>query len=321
MSTSTPRAARGVWAFPGVATATLVAAAQHAEDEGLDEFWLGDEGPARDPFITLAAVAAATRRIRIGVAVTNPYLRHPLTTAVEAMTIDELSGGRMMLGLGPGGKVALDPVGVPRERPLAAVREAIRLIRAVADGRRVPGYAPPADAFTRRGLKVYIGSRSRRFQELASEVADGVFLGGIPWPVMEQTLDWARSVRPIDVHLYSLAVFEPEGSEALRPVMIMPLADSPSHVLEALGLERDAVVAAAERHAQGDDRAARTLVTPEVFASLVLAGTPRDVGRRLVERVRTARPTAVGFTFMTDDLHAAIEASAAAFRELDAAGL
>lgn len=321
MTNHTARASRGVWAFPSAPTPAIIAAAQHAEAEGLDEFWLGDEGPARDPFITLTAVAAATTRIKLGIAVTNPYLRHPLTTAVEAMTIDELSGGRMMLGLGPGGKVALDPVGVPRVRPLSAVREAIRIIRAVSKGQRVAGYEPPPGAFTRPGLKIYVGSRGRRFQELASEVADGAFLGGIPWPVIDQTLEWVRSVRQIDVHLYTTAVFDRDEAERVRSVMIMPLADSPQHVYDALGLDRDAVVDAAERHAHGDDRAARKLVTPSVFADMVLAGTPREVGLRLAERTRHIRPRAVGFTFTTDDLHTAIDSSVAAFRELDNQGL
>lgn len=321
MTTNTPRANRGIWAFPSAPTPALVAAAQHAEQEGIDEFWLGDEGPARDPFITLTAVAAATTRIKLGIAVTNPYLRHPLTTAVEAMTIDELSGGRMLLGLGPGGKVALDPVGVPRERPLSAVRNAIRIIRAVAAGRRVDGYDPPANPFTRPNLKIYVGSRSRRFQELASEVADGVFLGGIPWPVMHQTRQWAHSVRPIDVHLYTTAVFDRDEADRVRPVLVMPLADSPDHVHEALGLDRASVVDAAERFAHGDDRAARRLVSPQIFADMVLAGSPREVGIRLAERTRQIRPDSVGFTFTTQDLHAAIDSSAAAFYELDKQGL
>lgn len=315
------RVHRGVWAFPSTPAAELIAAARHAEELGLDEFWLGDEGPARDPFVLLAAIAAATTRIRIGIAVTNPYLRHPLTTAVEAMTIDELSGGRMMLGVGPGGHVALGPVGVERSRPLTAVREAIRIIRAVAEGRAVPGYEPPAGAFTRPGLKIYVGSRSRRFQELASETADGVFIGGIPAAVLDQTVAWARSRRPIDVHLYSTAVFDEEEAERLRPALVMPLADSPDHVHEALGLDHAKLVEAASALQQGDDAPARALIGPDLVSQIVLVGSPAQLGRRLAETIRRVEPVAVGFTFTTDDLHAAIDRSAAAFHELDQQGL
>jgi len=104
--------ATGVWLFPDAPAESIVAAVHRAEQLGLDEFWIGDEGPARDPFTLLAAAAAVTTRIRLGVAVTNPYVRHPAITAVAAMTIQELSDGRAILGIGPGGSIALDPLGI-----------------------------------------------------------------------------------------------------------------------------------------------------------------------------------------------------------------
>lgn len=315
------RTRRGIWAFPSAPVADLVSAAVHAEAAGFDEFWLGDEGPARDPFIALTAIAAATKRLRLGIAVTNPYLRHPLTTAIEAMTVDELSDGRMVLGMGPGGQVALGPVGVERVRPLAAVRAAIRLIRAVSKGEHTDGYAPPQNAFTRPGLEIYVGSRSQRFQTLASEVADGAFLGGLPASVIEQTVNWARAVRPIAISLYSTVVFDEMAAEHLRPSVIMPLADSPDHVYAALRLDRSAVLRAAEQYALGDPGPARRIVDRDVFAELVLTGTPQQVGVCLAERVQRWHPDSVGFTFTDDDLHAAIDRSAAAFHVLDQRGL
>src|ERR1700674_166270 len=121
----------GVWFFPDAPGARIVETIVGAEALGLGEVWLGDEGPARDPFALLAAAALQTRRVRLGVAVTNPYLRHPATTAASALTVHELSGGRMMLGIGPGGDLALKPAEVERTRPLAATRRAVRIIRAV----------------------------------------------------------------------------------------------------------------------------------------------------------------------------------------------
>ena len=115
---------RGVWFFPDVAGPAIVHTIERAEVLGLDEVWLGDEGPARDPFALLAAAAVRTSRIALGVAVTNPYLRHPAVTAATALTIHELSGGRMLLGLGPGGNIALGPAHVQRTAPLAATRRA-----------------------------------------------------------------------------------------------------------------------------------------------------------------------------------------------------
>src|SRR5712691_5606954 len=107
---------------------------QHAEDLGLDEMWLGDEGPARDPLTVLAAAAIRTSRIRLAVGVTNPYVRHPAATAVSMMTIHELSGGRAILGLGVGGNLALSPLGIAPEHPLEVMRQAMATMRAVTRG-------------------------------------------------------------------------------------------------------------------------------------------------------------------------------------------
>ncbi|MEZ5250121.1 MAG: LLM class flavin-dependent oxidoreductase [Ilumatobacteraceae bacterium] len=102
----------GVWLFPDAPSAALLDAGSAAEAGGLTEFWLGDEGPARDPFAVLAALATRTERLVLGVGVTNPYLRHPAVTATTMATVHELSGGRGVLGLGPGGHLALGPVGL-----------------------------------------------------------------------------------------------------------------------------------------------------------------------------------------------------------------
>jgi 5,10-methylenetetrahydromethanopterin reductase len=302
--------------FPSAPAPALVDAIVAAEELGVDEFWLGDEGVARDPFSTLAAAAVRTRRIFLGVAVTNPYLRHPVTIAAEAMTVHELAQGRMILGLGPGGQMALGPAQVERTRPFRTVQQALRTIRAVTRGVEDAGYTPPLDAFT-AGLPIHIGSRSERFQRLASAEADGAFLGGLPASTLPTVVGWARSLRPIDIGVYSTGVFDADEARELPARMIMPLADSPDHVLDTLRLDRARVVDAAAAFSAGDPRAAAAIVTPAVFDDLVLSGTPAAVGRRLAERARALRPTTVGLTFTSRDPLAVVQASAEAFATLD----
>ena len=158
----------------------MVEFVEYAERLGLDEIWLGDEGPAREPLSILAAAAVRTRTIRLGIGITNPYVRHPATTAISMMTIHELASGRAILGLGVGGDLALGPLGILPERPLASVSAALGTIQAVLRGERNDGYVPPAGAFTARDLPIFIGSRSRRLNQLASARADGAFVAGYP---------------------------------------------------------------------------------------------------------------------------------------------
>jgi 5,10-methylenetetrahydromethanopterin reductase len=151
---------------------------QHAESLGLDEVWLGDEGPARDPLSVLAAAATHTRTIRLAVGITNPYVRHPAATAVTMMTVHELSQGRAILGLGVGGNLALGPLSLLAMHPLATMTRAVKTIRAVIGGEARDGYSPPAAAMTAPDLPLFIGSRSPRINRMASALANGAFVAG-----------------------------------------------------------------------------------------------------------------------------------------------
>jgi alkanesulfonate monooxygenase SsuD/methylene tetrahydromethanopterin reductase-like flavin-dependent oxidoreductase (luciferase family) len=80
--------------------------AEHAEELGFDSVWVGDSVLARPRFealTTLAAVAARTRRVRLGTAVLLPMLRHPVPLANEVASLDHVAGGRLVLGVGIGG--------------------------------------------------------------------------------------------------------------------------------------------------------------------------------------------------------------------------
>ncbi len=308
---STPRRADsarvGVWLFPDRPAPAVAALAADVEAAGLDEFWLGDEGPGRDPFALLAGSAIATRRIRLGVAVTNPYLRHPSVTAAAMATVAEWAPGRVVLGIGPGGDMALGPAEVRRERPLAAVERAVRIARAVANGERTEGYAPPPHAITSPGLAIYIGARAERLNRLASAVADGVFLGGIPASMYEQTLAWARAVRPIDAAIYVNAAFGREAADAVAPQMIYAYLDAPETTRERVGLRLADVVEAVGALSAGDEAPARRLLTTELLDDVLVAGSPEEIGRSLAARVRKLSPTSVGFALIGEQTHDILE--------------
>jgi alkanesulfonate monooxygenase SsuD/methylene tetrahydromethanopterin reductase-like flavin-dependent oxidoreductase (luciferase family) len=83
--------------------ARLLAAGRLADDLGFDAFFVGDHPAwALDPWVHLAALAVTTRRIRLGVNVCCALYRHPVQTARLAADLDNLSGGRLILGLGNG---------------------------------------------------------------------------------------------------------------------------------------------------------------------------------------------------------------------------
>lgn len=298
----------GIWLFPDVPAPQLLDALEAFDGGGLDEFWVGDEGPAREPFALLAAAAARTRRLGLGVAVTNPYVRHPALGAAAALTVDELAPGRMRLGIGPGGGMALGPLGLARQRPLHDVRDALRLSRAVLRGEATDGYTPPHGAPSAPDLPLYVGARGERLNRLASEVADGVFLGGIPRSVLPGTIARARSVRPVRVAVYPAVAFDEEAAEHLRPSMVYAYLDAPEATRAAEGLRHEELAEAAAAMHAGDDAAARAVVTDHRLDQLVLRGSPERVAELLLERAAELGADEVGLALTTRDLSAEVEA-------------
>jgi 5,10-methylenetetrahydromethanopterin reductase len=173
----------GVGGINDVPVELLQRRARAAEELGFDHFWLADERLCRNPYVGLAAAAMATKAIQLGLSVTNPYTRHPAHTAAAIATVDELSGGRTTLGLGPGGDMS--HYGLAKTRPSQAIRETVQIVRELTSGSQLSyrgelfstnyahlGFAPP------RQTPIYIAGRGPRILSLAGEIGDGVILGG-----------------------------------------------------------------------------------------------------------------------------------------------
>ena len=126
-------------------TNPIVDLAKRAESSGLDSVWVGDSiiaKPRHEPLTLLAAVAAHTHSIRIGTAVLLAVLRNPVLLAHQLATLDQISAGRLILGVGTGSDVPsiraeFAAVGVPFERRGARLLETMQLCRALWTGNPV----------------------------------------------------------------------------------------------------------------------------------------------------------------------------------------
>jgi 5,10-methylenetetrahydromethanopterin reductase len=301
----------GIWLFPDAPAPRFVEALVAVEDAGVDEVWVGDEGPGRDPIGLLAAVGRETSRLRLGVGVTNPYGRHPAITATAMATVHELSGGRAVLGLGPGGRLALDPLGVQPQHPLTDCRRALAIMRAALTGTPADGYEPPSHAFLAPDLPIYIGARGERFNRWASAEADGVFLAGIAPSLIPDAVGWARSVRSVDVALYLSAALDDATIEEVRPRLIHAFADAPARLRALAGLDDADVARAAVALADGDPDPASALLTDDVL-DLVLARGERATVKRAVALARAHGPDSIGLVVLGADPLAEVERAAAA---------
>jgi alkanesulfonate monooxygenase SsuD/methylene tetrahydromethanopterin reductase-like flavin-dependent oxidoreductase (luciferase family) len=137
----------------------------------------------RESLTVLTAYAAATSRIRIGTGVVPIYTRTPATMAQTAATIDELSGGRLTLGLGVSHRPVVEGWhGQTIDRPVAEMREYASIVRAILRGEDPPAGEKWRTGFhllgidTRPNLPIYIAGLSPAMLRLAGEIADGVVL-------------------------------------------------------------------------------------------------------------------------------------------------
>src|SRR5262249_5071662 len=89
----------GVGVWQGYSTPRLIELARLIEDEGFDQLWYSNHKLYRDMWAGMAVTAMSTRRIELGTFVAEPYSQHPAQIAAAIATIDELSGGRAILGL------------------------------------------------------------------------------------------------------------------------------------------------------------------------------------------------------------------------------
>ncbi len=157
-----------------------LAAAARREEQGFDAIWWADHflhwfpsaiwdpelvpqaaaGQASphlwfDPVPVVAAAAGVTRDIRLGIGVTDLVRRHPASLAQTALTLDHVTGGRFVLGVGTGEALNLTPYGMTNERPLSRLDEGLEVMRLLMDGTGPVDFA--GDHFRLEGAEMGLG--------------------------------------------------------------------------------------------------------------------------------------------------------------------
>jgi 5,10-methylenetetrahydromethanopterin reductase len=276
--------------------------AQVCEDLGYDCLWLPDQTFHRDPYVALAAAAAATRRIGLGLGVTTPYARHPVQIARAIASLDELSGGRAILGLGAGNKkMFLDKLGLPQERAAARVRETVTVTRRLLAGEAVSWESPDLtlkevqlEFPTRPDLPIYIATRAPLMLAVGGEVADGVIAealftpGGIRY-VQERVGQGAAArsngavIDTICWQVVHVVDDRPKAVEALRPWAAHIIGASSKEIAERMGIAPEAIAAIQGAYRGGGQSAAAAHVTEREVDAVAIVGDAEFCAARVRE--------------------------------------
>lgn len=159
----------------------LIEIARLAEELDYDSIWV-EEMWGRDAFSLLTLLALNTKKVKLGTGIVSVFSRTPAVIAQTIATLDEISEGRMILGLGTSGPIVIkDWHGVDFEKPLQRTREYVEIIRMILRGERVnyEGEIFKLKNFRlqftpiRRNIPIYIASLGPKNIKLTGEIADG----------------------------------------------------------------------------------------------------------------------------------------------------
>lgn len=170
---------------PGRSLAQAVERVQLAERLGYEAVF-DTHIAARDGLMVLAAYAHATSKIKLGTGVLPAFPRHPVSLGIEAATLDEMSGGRLILGIGPSHQITMETwYGIPMRKPLTHMKEYVDILRQIftKNGAQFSGeFYHVSYAFlgygARAELPIYVSALAPNMLRFAGEKSDGVILWG-----------------------------------------------------------------------------------------------------------------------------------------------
>ena len=282
---------------------------KHAENLGYESVWLTETRFTRDAITTAAAVAAATSQVRIGTAVTNPFTRGAVLTAVTFATLDELAEGRLVFGFGPGSPHILRRQGFSFDRPLTRMCEHIEVVRKLLAGERVnyQGQTVTVDNVAldfqpyRPSIPLYLGVTGPKALDTAAEIADGVILNGfVSAQYSERAIERlqnraaqaGRVAEDIEIASWLMVSVDRDSAkakDAVRPMVATYLANFPNIARES-GLPDALLETIGRTYAEGGVLEAAKHVGDDVVTRLSCSGSPDEV-RELIQGRRNVGVT------------------------------
>ncbi|MFQ6123320.1 MAG: LLM class flavin-dependent oxidoreductase [Candidatus Heimdallarchaeota archaeon] len=275
-----------------------------------------------DTFSLIAAHASQTQRIKLGTAVTESIRRHPVILAQTALTLDHLTKGRFILGMGAGEAENIIPYGMSFKEPVGRLEESLRIIRKFWEN---PGKALSFDGkyWTMKNAvlalepykkdhppPILVGAHGPRMLRITGELADG-------WiPTMLSVKDYAEKLKVIHAvmgkaerdpqkfipAMWALTILA-EEHEACHKLFNTPMAKawaliSPSYLFEQAGMNHPLALYLGKTNINplidyiptNYDRNAALkmldLINPEVMEAVFLHGTRNDIIKHLEEYYR-----------------------------------
>ena len=271
--------------------ATAVELAVQAEELGYDEVWVSEDYLERGAFAVAAGIAARTSRVRIGLGVINPWTRHVALTAMECAALDELSRGRLVVGLGASNARWMeDMLGFSFERPIHRLTEYASALRILLSGRRFEGFVggQPVSAalsFTpyRSDVPLHLGVKGPVALREGATVADGLMLSVLSTPAYVEWVSAEYPGLPLTAYVMTSVAAGADtvgpARDRLRPRVAQFLGvHGPSRIATLAGVDEGLSAELRRRLLAGQP--ATDLVEDSLVSGLTLSGTAEEVRER-----------------------------------------
>jgi alkanesulfonate monooxygenase SsuD/methylene tetrahydromethanopterin reductase-like flavin-dependent oxidoreductase (luciferase family) len=186
---------------PGKDIPSAVARVQAAEKLGYDAVF-NTQTTGRDGLMTLAAYAAGTSTIKLGTGVLPCFPRHPVALGIEAATLDEITGGRLILGIGPSHQLTMETFyGIEMRKPLTRMKEYVTILRSMFttgrasfDGEFYHAQHMFMGYEARKDIPIYIAALAPNMLRFCGEATDGdVLWGCLPTYIRETVTPTIRA--------------------------------------------------------------------------------------------------------------------------------
>ena len=285
----------------------LISIAQQADRLGYHSFWTG-ESWGRDAFTVLTMVACHTENLRLGTGIVTVFSRTPAIIAQTVASLDILSKGRAILGLGSSGRVVVENWhGVPFDSPLARTREYIDIIRKALAGGPVnhQGRFYQMDRFrmisppVQERVPIYVASLGPKNLALTGELADGwlpVWANRERLPGLKEQIGLAaakagRNIADVTVapYIFCYAANGPQdlahGAQLLRAHMAYYIGGMGTFYFESFSRAGFATEAQSVRAAwsSGNREQAADAVSDRMLESVVVLGDPQQCRDQLTQ--------------------------------------
>ena len=290
----------------------VIAKVRLADELGFDAVWLG-ESWGYELFTSMSDLVRATKRIKIGAGIANIYSRSPALIASTIATLDERSGGRMILGLGPSGQQVVEHWhGVPFTKPLQRTREYIDIIRIILRGDKLHyqgEFFQLERGFKlrfqpqRADLPIYIAAMGPKNIHLTGEIADGVlpvYWPSTRWGALRTQLDQGslqagRTPHSARIAPYITTIILPDNaSDEERRAAYIKAASPLAYYIGKMGvyyaqmLKRNGFEEDVEAVLTGWDQGIKSAiqaVSPRLLETTTIIGTAQECGTKIKQWV------------------------------------